>query len=230
MRGSVNDIRVQCLIDSKSIRAVIDTAADVTVISESVYASLGSPTLVRKTKLRSAAEGQTFTAKVTGPVKFQIGDTLLFHSLYVAPIHDDMLLGMDVLNQLKAKIDLGKGLLTIPLTNDIVRLSYNVNPGDPGVSSKVYLHKHVKMFPFTEISIPVPVKNLGPGFCILEPSDNLPAVIPSSLQVSTSSYLVNLVNMVNNPFHLQAELKVRSRGMARKAVDLAGYLDSWFHL
>ena len=101
--------------------AVIDTAADVTVVSNSFFKELKEiPRFITNIKMHAAGENQILEAKQFGPVKLTIGKQTISHDIFVAPIHDDILLGIDILRKLEAKIDLGQNQLT--LKNDILPL------------------------------------------------------------------------------------------------------------
>ena len=55
----------------------------------------------------------TMQGSVVGPVKLQLGSKTCEHHLYVAPIEDNMLLGLDVLKQLEVKLDMSKDELVL---------------------------------------------------------------------------------------------------------------------
>ena len=56
--------------------------------------------------MHAAGENQTFQAKEVGPINLQIGENVLRRTIYVAPIKDQMILGIDVLRELNAVIDI----------------------------------------------------------------------------------------------------------------------------
>ena len=107
--GSQSSLKVMCHIDNVQVLAVVDTAADVTIISEDVYRQLTkTPACLKKVPMKCAGIDQVFTAKKIGPVKLQVGKNSLDCPIYVAPIRDRMLLGIDVLRALEVNIDLSK--------------------------------------------------------------------------------------------------------------------------
>jgi transposase InsO family protein len=80
------------------VEAVVDTAAQVSIISDRVFQRLKkSPPKLRDVSLLTAGRKMTMRSFVVGPVKMKIGTQKLELQLYVAPIEQDMLLGQDIL-------------------------------------------------------------------------------------------------------------------------------------
>lgn len=76
----------------------MDTAAEVTLISEEVYRSLKSaPPILREVIMNTAGKGMQMNRYFVGPVNLGLGSKLIQSNLYVAPIQDDMLLYFDLL-------------------------------------------------------------------------------------------------------------------------------------
>jgi hypothetical protein len=89
--------------DQTSIDGVIDTASQVTVLSEEVYAGIkGAPIATEHVWLRGAAKEGRFPAKVVPGL-----------SLGLAPISDNLLIGLDFLLQHQGVIDLNRGELAL---------------------------------------------------------------------------------------------------------------------
>lgn len=77
---------------------VVDTAAEVILISEEVYRSLKSaPPILREVIMNTAGKGMQMNGYVVGPVNLELGSKLIQSNMYVAPIQDDMLLCFDLL-------------------------------------------------------------------------------------------------------------------------------------
>ena len=91
------------------LEGTLDTGASASVCSTSVYDKFLDPPIFIKSKtLHSAGQNQTVQAKLVGPVRISIGHLLLFKNIYVAPIQDEFLLGLDLLLEIQGKIDIGK--------------------------------------------------------------------------------------------------------------------------
>ena len=122
-------MQVKCTINNLTLRAVVDTGANLTVLSQEMMDKLR----VRNEKvetmiMHAAGQAQSFTGKRVGPVKITVGGITLYEKIIIAPIRDTMLLGMDILRKLNAKIDISKNTIecnkqTFPLIPKIRRLT-----------------------------------------------------------------------------------------------------------
>ena len=93
------------------------------------------PKLKETISMKAAGENQIFTARLTEHMKIQIGNTLLFEQIYVAPINDHMLIGLDILKILNAKIDLSKNILTV--NDEKIPMSGPEIPCSPDISEDI---------------------------------------------------------------------------------------------
>ena len=83
---------------------MVDTAAEVTLVSVSFFQSWKDKTpLIRPCTLLTAGRELAMRGSVVGPVKLLLGTKTCEHNLYVAPIEDNMLLGLVVLKRFDAK-------------------------------------------------------------------------------------------------------------------------------
>ncbi|MEW8548623.1 MAG: retropepsin-like aspartic protease, partial [Candidatus Thiodiazotropha sp.] len=100
-------LRVPVVVQGEKINAVVDTAAEVTVISDTVFREMEpKPPCLKKVILHMAACDMKMTGLIVGPVTLRLGNTDFPEVVYVAPIHDDMLLGLDFLLKQKVNIKL----------------------------------------------------------------------------------------------------------------------------
>ena len=76
------------------MRAIIDTAAEVTLISDRMYSLLDPPPRrIREVILNTAGRDLKMKGFVVGPVQIKLGSQTYSEEIYVASIADDMLLG-----------------------------------------------------------------------------------------------------------------------------------------
>ncbi len=107
-------MRAPIQLYEQNLKAVIDTGAEVTVISKRVFDNLpvgNRPTVERADHGLVVAEkdkkmGSHGMAKVT----FSIGDKLYTWPMYIADIYDDLLLGADFLDYNDVMVSLRRGL------------------------------------------------------------------------------------------------------------------------
>jgi len=119
--------KVKVRVDDKEVAAVVDTAAEVTIISEDVYNAMKvKPRKVKDVKL-FAAGNESMNGSVVGPVKLKIGSKVYTEFVHVAPITQKMLLGFDilhkkaVLNMQNTTLNVDESILPLIVENDCIQ-------------------------------------------------------------------------------------------------------------
>ena len=80
------------------VDAVVDTAAEITIISQRVYKSLKPrPGGCKEMNVRLAGDGASMAAGCLSEVEIGIGEYQCHHPVYVAALQDSMLLSIDFL-------------------------------------------------------------------------------------------------------------------------------------
>ena len=201
---SCSSLKVKSEINGFPVEAVVDTAADVTIISESICCQLQIPQVNSKqVRMHAAGENQSFVAQMVGPVNLKIGSFSISTELFVAPICDNMLLGMDMLRILGAKIDIQNqqmecGHETLPLsqssrTRDRGKKKVR-NPIPPNKPVVVRLKKGLIIPAESEVVLPIRTTAVkGPTY-ILEPQPGLKVLAARALYQGTSEPHISLVN------------------------------------
>ncbi|XP_053400393.1 uncharacterized protein LOC128557241 [Mercenaria mercenaria] len=100
-------------VGDQPVKAIVDTAAQVTIISDKVYNSLRhKPPKVKEVKLMTAGRELWLTGYIVGPVRLKIGSKWYKENVYVAPIEQQMLLGFDILcDKGQSILDMGRGII-----------------------------------------------------------------------------------------------------------------------
>ena len=90
-----------------SIKAVVDTAAMVTVISDEIYRGMKpNPPCLKATSLQTAGRDMKMAGHIVGPLLIKLGTVTFPAVVHVAPINKDLLLGLDFLLKIGANINL----------------------------------------------------------------------------------------------------------------------------
>ena len=111
MLKSVSKFTVPMQVDGVAIEAVLDSAAKVTIISDRIYESLATPPKkLYNVRLDKVGRQLSMNCFVAGPVELQIGQSTYVGPVYVAPIEQDMLFGIDIMRKGSAVIDMGRGV------------------------------------------------------------------------------------------------------------------------
>ena len=211
LKSKPHDLRITCWLNNDKITGIIDTAADVSIISEKTFKSLSKqPKLKETISMKAAGENQIFTAQETESMKIQIGNNLLFEKIYVAPIHDSMLIGLDILRTLNAKIDLSKNTLTV--NEEKIPLSEPEIPWDPGISKdiQVKLKKMVKLPANSEVVLRIKLKEkCNAETCMLEPNPELKQIeIARAIYKNTNHIKISFINMTDHSVKLAAGTQI----------------------
>ena len=202
---STSALRIWCEIDSCPLYAVVDTAADVTIISEQVYGQLVSkPECLKTIKMYAAGKDQSFHAKLVGPLNIKLGDSVIKTNVFVAPIFDSMLLGIDLLKKLQVTIDIGKQTMTcmeqvLPLrTRDESRQNSTPSIKLVQVASKVQaIAKQKISIPANSeyfLTLDLPTKIISPYFCF-EPERTLEPMMARALYKSSEQPTICIINV-----------------------------------
>ena len=113
MLKSVSAFTLPVMVGDKSVNAIVDSAADVTIISDRLYKGLKKPpSKVKYVNLDTAGREMSMQGFIADPVKVRIGTSTYRGPVYVAPLEQDMLLGVDLLKRGDAVLNMGKGTLT----------------------------------------------------------------------------------------------------------------------
>ena len=92
------------------VEAVVDSAAQVTIISDRIFNKLKNPPKnIHTVSLQTAGRQMYMQGFIADPLGVNIGQSYYKGPIYVAPIQQDMLFGMDLIQRGGAIINVGKG-------------------------------------------------------------------------------------------------------------------------
>ncbi|CAG2246096.1 unnamed protein product [Mytilus edulis] len=107
-------IQTSVRINDYELKAVIDTGAEVTVLSEKVYRNLAKEYhLELKTATRGllvAEEGKKMSATGITEIEMSLGPLRFTWPVYVAPLNDDLLLGCDIIDEMDITVNTKRGI------------------------------------------------------------------------------------------------------------------------
>ena len=203
-RLSGSSITMECLINDEPITAIVDTAADVTVLSDKAHEQMKFKLpIIKEVAMRAAGENMSFRAKKTDKVNITVNKVTTKRHIYIAPINDTMLLGFDILHEMNAKIDVKTGEVecemskiqgeTIP--SQSIRSILEEDDGEP---IPVILQEEVQLKKNSETILPVYIDNQSfNSNCIyFEPTKEMPVLIARSVHIN--SKLINTCLINNN--------------------------------
>ena len=131
-------LRIPVILQGLALKAVVDTAATVTIISDKVYRQWSvNPPCLKPATLKLAGRDKKIEGHVVGPVTLKLGSTVFPVVVHVAPIHSDMLIGLDFLLQHGLEISLNELYLLIRADKERIPLEIEKSQIEHYAVSKV---------------------------------------------------------------------------------------------
>ena len=107
---SRSNIRIPVKVQGKRVEGIIDTASEVTIISDKFYDSLPTkPSFIKEFTLSTAGRNMSMKGHLLEPTSVIINGLEYKENIYVAPLEDAMLIGIDFMTKHQASIDMKKG-------------------------------------------------------------------------------------------------------------------------
>ena len=142
---------IPCCVNGVKTQAVIDTAAQVSIISVELLAQMRRPLVsLEKVLLRGAGKGSSMTADRFEDVPLTIGGQPYRWNLLAAPITDSFILGLDFLRDKKGKIDLAENILTLG-NQQLQAIQIKRTDGECYSVSRITLDRKVVVPPYSMV-------------------------------------------------------------------------------
>ena len=205
-------LSVHVCLQDVTLQAVVDTAAAVTIISDSIFRELEpKPPYLKKVILHTAGRDMKMEGFVVGPVALKLGETIFPEAVYVAPIQDDMLLGLNFLLRHGVDIKLDDMCLDFRRNGEKVPIGVGrmVTSKESAVA-KVTIEKTVKMPPNSVLKWQCKISDRLTDY-IIEPERDLDVIVPRSLHSAGSkpkACSVNGTDSLIRPRQKQLVVKV----------------------
>ena len=192
-------LSVPVSLQDVKLLAVIDTAADVTIISDSIFRELQpTPPYLKKVILHTAGRDLRMDGFVVGPVTLKLGEITFPEAVYVAPIQDDMLLGLDFMLRHGVDIKLNDRCLDFRGKGQKVPIEVErMGTSKESQVKKVTIETTVKMPPNSVLKRQCKISDLLTDY-IIEPEGDLDVIVPRSLHSAGSKPKVCFVNVTNS--------------------------------
>ena len=191
------------------VLGVVDTAAQVSLISSDVWARLGfemehHPKLVQ---LANAQRDSVMDGHLYTHVGFLLGGRKFYSDFVVADISDEMIIGMDFLKKHKCKIDLEDDSLEISRHDKV----FAVMKGDTDQRyhiSRVTLTKKTKIPPHSMRFVSVKVQIPAPVTYAVEPAQKASLFSPSMVVQGDDQMTFAILNMSSHHVTLRRNEEV----------------------
>ena len=187
--------RVPVEVQGMQLQAVVDTAAQVTLVSEEFYKSLDpAPPIRKEVVMNTAGKGMQMNGYIAGPFQVVLGTHLFTVEIYVAPIEEDMLLGLDFLEANGVSLHLKEKELQI--AGDVIPMS--LGTGSPLVNEKeagVFLAKGCKVPPNSVMRVGAQLSESMAGEYIVKAATKGELLIPRTLHNGGDNPVLCLINI-----------------------------------
>lgn len=192
-------LSVALVVGGYSVNAIVDTAAEVTIISDRILGRLcPSPEKMREVLVHAAGRDMRMKGIVVGPVSIRLGTREFSEDLYVAPIEDDMLLGVDFLHKHGVNIHIRQSRLQ--LGKEFIPMEFGEGPGQ-GRVARVYLSKSA-VIPPNHVKLVSCIMDQRMGDFIFEPVSTLSVLAPSVIHDGGNGMKLYVINPTDRNIRL----------------------------
>ncbi len=196
---NVRDIKgmslvIDIVVNGHETEAVVDTAANVTLISESFFNSLPCHnTPLGKTVILRGISEHPMEGKLCDGLNIRIGHQTYQWNVCIAPISDNILLGIDFLRKHSCLVDLGKNILHIGSQHIPAKLK--ITPDDcPIKISRVNVTRKSVIPPQSVGFVQGKMLHPHPDHYIFEPLPQREGVFVSSVYAVGNEFNVKVIN------------------------------------
>ena len=149
-----------------------------------------APRRVKYVTLNTAARDTKMKGFVVGPVQLKLGNQQFKEKVYVAPIEDDMLLGLDFLR--RHEIDIRIQVLRLVVGPEEIPMDFRLGPQHSRVA-RVYIQRQT-VVPPNAIKRITGVIDQRMEVCMFEKSPELPAIAACTLHDGGRAIEVCVIN------------------------------------
>ncbi|CAG2208013.1 unnamed protein product [Mytilus edulis] len=180
-------------INEVTVNAVIDTAAQVTLMSEEFAKKLKPPVIFKGSlMLKGAGKDNSITARYTECVTVKVGKTDTKWKIIVAKINDQVILGLDFLKHLDAVIDLTDLSITIRGEKHFINEVKSENSSFK--ICRITLEETLIVPPNSTVRLPVKLADEFENEVAIQPSKSLNGLIMPNILIKADSRVPIVLN------------------------------------
>ena len=195
--------RVPVKVQGMQLQAVVVTAAQITLVSEEFYKSLDpAPPIRKEVVMNTAGKGMQMNGYIAGPFQVVLGTHQFSVEIYVAPIEEDMLLGLDFLEANGVSLHLKEKELQI--AGEVIPMS--IGTGSHLVNEKetgVFLVKGCQVPPNSVMRVGTQLSESMAGEYIVKAATKGEILIPRTLHKGGDNPVLCLINISDHYVELE---------------------------
>lgn len=205
---SASLLRLDMHLQDVQVTAVVDTAAEVTIVSDELFQRMeNKPPVKQRITMHAAGKGMKMDAFLCGPVVLKIGTKEYKMDIYVAQIDDTMLLGIDFLVRFNVILDCRKKQFIA--NGDVLQMSYGNSEVTPCVQSvvkvsKVMIPRKTVIPANSMVQLPCNLSEKLNGYMV-EPTfdENFEVLVPRGYYKEQEYPCISLLNLTDTPITLK---------------------------
>ena len=180
------------------VPAIIDTAAQVSVMNYRTFENLGlqPPKNTINRTIRTAENGNSMQCFLVPNVHFKINGKQYQHDIIIGNFKDQFILGLDFLMKFSCTINIPGSIMTISGTHMQVWIKRNLPYNDSYFISQVTCAESCKVPPFSRVILPVRVTAPPGTLMVTSPVASDGLLIPSALMYVQED--INFVEVTND--------------------------------
>jgi hypothetical protein len=195
--------RVPVEVQGMQLQAVVDTAAQVTLVSEEFYKLLDpAPPIRKEVVMNTAGKGMQMDRYIAGPFQVVLGTHQFSVEIYVTLIEEEMLLGLYFLEANGVSLHLKEKELQI--AGEVIPMS--LGAGSPLVNEKetgVSLVKGCKVPPNSVMRVGAQLSESLGGEYIVKAATKGEILIPRTLHKGGDNLVLCLINLFDHHVELE---------------------------
>ena len=190
-RTAGKSLVIPAKVNLRPVKAIVDTAAMITLINEALFPNLGDCEVVRLKGIGS----QPVIGKLVKNTEITVGKHTIRWDVFAIQMSDNIILGLDFLDACKAVVDLAKP--SVRLNGEVIRATLKHSGEDEQIIARAVLSRNVTIPPNSSMTLNVDVKPSPESDYIIEPSRDKTPVLISNAVGSGASCILTLVNDTN---------------------------------
>ncbi|XP_071140676.1 interaptin-like [Mytilus edulis] len=206
-------------INEVTVNAVIDTAAQVTLMSEEFPKKLKPPVIFKGSlMLKGAGKDNSITARYTECVTVKVGKTDTKWKIIVAKINDQVILGLDFLKHLDAVIDLTDLSITIRGEKHFINEVKSENSSFK--ICRITLEETLIVPPNSTVRLPVRLAEEFKNEVAIQPSKSLNGLIMPNILTKADSRVPIILNNLTDK-----SISLKKNRFIGTAMEICGVID-----
>ena len=210
----VRNLVMTVQVEGRSVLAVVDTAAQVSVLNINLAREWVKNKKSTSSHLRGIGDALV-PARIVHDVRFTIGDNEYSNTFYLAEIGEDMLLGIDFLAENRAVIDFSRQ--EIRLGNQVMVASLVRENSEYVAGCRVELMGRTRIpahcTTYAEARL---TKKMTQEFIFTPSRDAVPCLVPTTFHPKGDRVIIQMVNDTENTVHLESGMVVGTATGARE--------------